>query len=87
MPKFNLTNDELSTGGKCVVCEREAGGTYGTSYPVCEECYRGGKLRDWQFARVIALLKEIEEHASLYGAVPKSADKLWRRVREAISDE
>lgn len=88
MDKFKLTNNELSNLGKCVVCETEAGlGKYGESYPVCIECYQNGKLREWQFKRLIALLEELEEHAKLYGSVPRSADKLWRRVREAIAEE
>ena len=87
MSNFNLTNDELSGLGTCVVCEIKTQGRYGTAYPICIECYRSGRLKDWQFARLLGLLSELEKHARLYGAVPKSADKLWRRVREAIAAE
>jgi hypothetical protein len=33
---------------------------------------------------MLAELVRLEEHARLYGGVPKSADKLWKRVQDLI---
>lgn len=36
--------------------------------------------------RLLAMLVDLEEHASRYGGVPGSADKLWARVREILTE-
>ncbi len=39
-----------------------------------------------QADRLVAVLVDLDEHASRHGGVPRSADKLWARVRDVLTD-